>query len=153
MSCSAYFVNLLSRREYSAYELHKKGKEKGFDESAIADALQEIQSKDYQSDPRLVATLIASSQGKYGKAGIKRKCLEKGIAADVFEEVWDSQVEETEAGETGELAQLKAKLMRKYHIDAFQNIDPKTKAKLINYLNYRGFNPFEVLQQWQQDEG
>ncbi|MFB2973894.1 regulatory protein RecX [Aerosakkonema sp. BLCC-F183] len=152
MNCNEYFLKLLSRRDYSAYELYRKGKEKGFDESAIADAIQELQEKDYQSDTRLVVSLIASSQGKYGKAAIKRKCLEKGIPTDVFEQVWQSEVEETEDGETGDLAQLKAKAMRKYHIDDFHKIDPKTKAKLLNYLNYRGFNGFDVLRQWQQEE-
>lgn len=147
-----YFLRLLARREYSVSELMKKGKEKGFEESEITDAIAQLQEKDYQSDSRLVASLISSSQGKYGKAGIKRKCLEKGIAADVFDEVWQTQVEEAEDGEGGELSNLKAKVMRKYHIDNFQRIEPKTKAKLLNYLNYRGFNGFDVLRQWQQEE-
>lgn len=152
MSTTNYLLKLLSRREYSVYELVKKGKEKGFEESEIADAIEELQEKGYQSDSRLVASLITSSQGKYGKAAIKRKCLEKGIAVNVFEEVWQEQMADTEGGETGELAQLKAKVMRKYHIDNFQSIDPKTKAKLLNYLNYRGFNAFAVLRQWQDEE-
>ena len=152
MNGSNYFLKLLSRREYSVSELVKKGKEKGFEESEIANAIEELQEKGYQSDSRLVASLITSSQGKYGKTAIKRKCLEKGITADVFEEVWQEQMAETECGETGELGQLKAKVMRKYHIDTFQSVDPKTKAKLLNYLNYRGFNAFEILRQWQEEE-
>ena len=147
-----YFFSLLSRREYSAYELLKKGREKGFEETDIAEAINELQAKDYQSDARLVANLITSYQGKYGKAVIKRKSLEKGIPADVFEEVWSSQMLETEGGETGDLAKLKAKIMKKYHIADFQHIEPKTKANILNYLRYRGFNAFEVLQQWQQEE-
>lgn len=152
MTTNNYFLNLLSRREYSVCELVKKGKEKGFEESEIADAIEELQEKGYQSDSRLVASLITSSQGKYGKAAIKRKCLEKGISTDVFEEIWQEQMAETEGGETGEMTQLKAKVMRKYHIDSFQHIDPKTKTKLLNYLNYRGFNSFGVLRQWQEEE-
>lgn len=152
MTCFNYFLRVLSRREYSTNELIKKGQEKGYEQSEITDAINELQNKDYQSDVRLVAQIIDLSQGKYGKSMVKRKCLEKGIAADVFEQVWMEQQGTPESGVTGELADLKAKVMRKYKVDDFQNIDPKSKAKLLNYLKYRGFNAFEVLKQWQSEE-
>src|SRR5919199_2433063 len=116
MTCIDYFYKLLTYRDYSAYELTKKAKEKGFKENEITEAIQELQRKNYQSDTRLVESMIASYKGKYGKSVIKRKCREKGISADVFEEIWQSQsVEE----ETGELDELKAKAMRKYKIENF----------------------------------
>lgn len=151
MTCIDYFYGLLSRREYSTKELLKKGQEKGYDDGEIADAINELQFKGYQSDSRFVETMISSSQGKYGKTAIKRKCLERGIAGDVFEQVWGEQSDSSEA-ETGELNALKAKVARKYKIDSFEKIDPKTKAKLVNFLSYRGFNPFEVLGQWRREE-
>ena len=149
MTCIDYFYKLLSRRDYSTYELTKKAKEKGFALNDIEEAIQEVQSKDYQSDTRLIESMIASYQGKYGKSVIKRKCREKGLAGEVFEQIWESQ---TEGETTGELDDLKAKVMRKYKIDDFAAIDPKTKAKLWNYLQYRGFNPSEVLAQWQSEQ-
>lgn len=151
MNCLQYFYRLLGRREYSANELKKKGNEHGYSESEITEAINDLQLKDYQSDTRLVANLIASSQGKYGKSVLKRKCMEKGIPAEVFEEVWLSQ---DESDEIDGLTDLKAKIMRKYKIEDFQSIDQKTKAKLLNYLQYRGFNGFAVLNQWrmQQEE-
>jgi regulatory protein len=149
MTCIDYFYKLLTYRDYSAYELTKKAKEKGFKENEITEAIQELQSKNYQSDTRLIESMIASYQGKYGKSVIKRKCREKGISADVFEQIWQSQ---TEGEDTGELDDLKAKVMRKYKIDDFLSIEPKTKAKLWNYLQYRGFNPSEVLAHWQREQ-
>ena len=149
MICIDYFYQLLSRREYSAYELTKKAKEKGFEQNDITEALQELQSKEYQSDTRLVESMISSYQGKYGKSVIKRKCREKGINADVFEQIWESQAE---SEEPGELDDLKAKVMRKYKIDDFFAIEPKTKRQLWNYLQYRGFNPSELLTQWQREQ-
>lgn len=149
MTCIDYFYSLLARREYSAEELLKKGQEKGFDDSEITDALNELQLKGYQSDTRFVESMISSFHGKYGKSMIKRKCLEKGIAVDVFEQTW---LEQSESPETEELGALKAKVMRKYKIESFENIDHKTKAKLWNFLQYRGFNPFQVLEQWQREE-
>lgn len=149
MTCIDYFYRLLSRREYSAYELTKKAQEKKFKLEEITEAIQDLQSKDYQSDTRLVESMINTYQGKYGKSVIKRKCREKGIASDLFEEIWQAQ---TEDEEPGELDDLKAKVMRKYKIDNFFAIEPKTKAKLWNYLQYRGFNPNQVLTQWQREQ-
>lgn len=149
MTCLDYFYYLLSRREYSAYELTKKAQEKKFEQSEITQTLEELQSKDYQSDTRVVESMIAYYQGKYGKAMIKRKCREKGIAADLFDQIWQVQ---TEDQETENLDNLKAKVMRKYKIDNFLSIEPKTKSKLWNYLQYRGFNPSHVLAQWQREQ-
>lgn len=149
MTCLNYFYQLLSRREYSVRELEKKGQEKGFEQNEITEAINHLQNLGYQSDTRLVESLIASSQGKFGKSMVKRKCFEKGINTDVFEQVWSAQ-EENE--ETDDLANLKAKVMRKYHITDFGNLDPKTKSKLVNYLQYRGFNAWQILAQWQEDE-
>ena len=61
-------------------------------------------------------------------------------------------MEQTETQETDELAELKAKVMRKYKIDDFENIDRKTQSKVFNYLQYRGFNAFQVWQQWQTEQ-
>lgn len=152
MNCFDYFLRLLSRREYSAKELLKKGKEKGFSESVISETISILQAKDYQSDARLVAQIISSSQGRYGQSMVKRKCLEKGISTDIFEQVWMEQQETDEREVTGELDNLKAKVMRKYKVEDFQKLEPKIKAKLLNYLKYRGFNAFEVLEQWRREE-
>lgn len=149
MECLNYFNQLLSRREYSVYELTTKGKEKGFEEDEINAAISDLQSQGYQSDIRLIESAIASYTGKYGKTVIKRKCAEKGIDREVFEEVWQAQVDE---GTEDDLGKLKAKVIRKYKITDFHRIDPKTKGKLWNYLQYRGFNPGEVIQQWQQGD-
>jgi regulatory protein len=92
---------------------------------------------------------LPSYRGKYGKSVIKRKCWQKGIAAELFEEIWQSQ---TESEETVELDGLKVKVMRKYKINDFHVIDQKTKTKLWNYLQYRGFNPIELLEQWQREQ-
>ncbi len=148
MNCKDYFLKLLSRREYSAYELLWKGQEKGFENEEITTAIDYLQLEGYQSDGRLVATIISSAAGKYGKSVVKRKCIEKGVNAEIFERTW---LEQTENEPADELISLKAKVMRKYQIDDFQTIEPKTKAKLWNYLKYRGFNPFEVLEQWQKE--
>lgn len=150
MDCRSYFFRLLARRDYSAYELRKKAQEKGFDYGEIIEIIQDLQAKDYQSDERVAESMILGYQGKYGKPVICRKCLTKGISKDLFEKVW-SQVGDRIQNQDDQLAALKAKAMRQYKLQDFNHLDPKTKAKLINFLRYRGFNPFAVLQQWQNE--
>ena len=152
MSCLDYFYFLLSRKDYSASELRKKGQEKGFGNEEILEAIAQIQERGYQSDTRLVANSIASAAGKYGKSAVKRKCLQKGISSDLFEEVWESESAENVESAAEKLAELKAKVMRKYKIDAWDKVDPKTKGKVLNYLQYRGFNGFEIWRQWQMED-
>lgn len=149
MTCIDYLCKLLARRDYSVFELTKKAQEKGFNVTDITESLKKLQRLNYQSDTRFVESMITSYRGKYGKVVIKRKCREKGIDSELFEQIWQSQ---TEDEEPGELDGLKAKVMRKYKITDFHDIDPKTKAKVWNYLQYRGFNPGEILAQWQSEQ-
>jgi regulatory protein len=95
---------------------------------------------------------ISPTLAWWRKSAVKRKCLQKGIASDLFEQVWEEEVSENLNSEVEKLADLKAKVMRKYKIDAWGKVDPKTKGKVLNYLQYRGFNAFEIWQQWQTEE-
>jgi regulatory protein len=147
MTCQTYFNLLLSRRDYSVKELEKKGQEKGFSLEEITEAIAHLQSLGYQSDRRLANTLIESGKGKYGKAGIRRKCLSKGITPELFEQAWDQQAELPD--DLAETQDLQAKVERKYKITDWTNLDPQTQAKVYRYLQYRGFNPREVLEYWQ----
>jgi regulatory protein len=152
MNCLDYLYFLLSRKDYSASELRKKGQEKGFGNEEILEAIAQIQDRGYQSDTRLVANSIASAAGKYGKSAVKRKCLQKGISSDLFEQVWEEEIAENLDSEAQRLAELKAKVMRKYKIEAWGKVDQKTKGKVLNYLQYRGFNGFEMWRQWETED-
>lgn len=152
MNCLDYLYFLLSRKDYSASELRKKGQEKGFGNEEILEAIAQIQDRGYQSDTRLVANSIASAAGKYGKSAVKRKCLQKGISSDLFEQVWEEEIAENLDSEAQRLTELKAKVMRKYKIEAWVKVDQKTKGKVLNYLQYRGFNGFEMWRQWETED-
>lgn len=149
MNCIDYFYKLLARREYSTYELTQKAQAKGFDANEISESIEKLQRLNYQSDTRFVESMITSYHGKYGKIVIKRKCRDKGIDSELFEQIWQFQTEDEEGGK---LDGLKAKVVRKYKITDFHDIDPNTKRKVWNYLQYRGFNPGEVLTQWQREQ-
>jgi len=150
MDCQTYFFQLLARRDYSSRELTTKGIEKGFSETEIAETLEHLQEINAQSDGRVAEGLILGYQGKYGKPKIKQKCREKGISPTLFEQRWDQLADQLEQDN---LSELKAKVMRKYHLTQFSHLSPKTKRRVCNFLQYRGFNPFQLLKQWQTEEG
>lgn len=149
MDCQTYFFQLLARRDYSTEELKKKGIKKGFQEIEITETLEYLQEINAQSDTRVAESVILGYQGKYGKPKIKQKCREKGISHALFEETWEQLADQLE---TEDLSGLKAKVMQKYHLNQFSHLDPKTKRKVCNFLQYRGFNPFQLLKQWQTEE-
>jgi regulatory protein len=150
MDCQTYFFQLLARREYSHEELRKKGMEKGFSEAEIVDTLTHLQEIDAQSDTRVAESLILGYQGKYGKPKIKQKSREKGINQALFEQTWEQLADQIE---TEDLSGLKDQVMRKYKLTQFSHLDPKTKRKVCNFLQYRGFNPWQLLKQWQTEDG
>ena len=149
MNCQTYLLQLLSRRDYSQEELRKKAIAQGFEETEIIDTLQYLQEINVQSDADVAESLILGYLGKYGKRKIKQKSREKGISDDLFEQKWEQLADQRERED---LSNLKDKVMRKYKLTYFSNLDPKTKRKVFNFLQYRGFNPFALLEQWQQED-
>ena len=59
-----YIVNLLSRREYSEFELRNKMQEKNFSEEEIDEALSRCQAKNWQSDRRFSENYLNSRAKK-----------------------------------------------------------------------------------------
>ena len=147
-NCQTYFFRLLARREYSEKELRKKGQEKGFSEAEITETIEHLQEINAQSDARVAEEMILGYQGKYGRPKIKQKCREKGISDELFAQTWENLSDQLEAEE---LPNLKNKVKRKYNLNQISNLDPKTKRKICNFLQYRGFNPWQLLKQWEQE--
>lgn len=148
-SCQDYLLRLLSRREYSASQLRQKAGDKGYPQGEIETAIAYLQEMDYQSDWRVAESMVMSYGGKYGKPVVRSKCLAKGVSVELFEAAWTQSLGDRE--EEAELEALKAKVMRKYKLDSFSHLDPKTKRRVCNFLQYRGFNPFALLARWEQE--
>nr|WP_242040200.1 MULTISPECIES: regulatory protein RecX [unclassified Desertifilum] len=123
----------------------QKGEQQGFSPDEMQEAIAYLQELGYQSDRRLVEQIIQTGLNKYGKAVLKRKCYSKGLDPVLFEQVWQESAIDTDVQE---LDELKAKIQRKYHIEDFADLEPKTYRKVCQYLQYRGFHPREVLDAW-----
>jgi SOS response regulatory protein OraA/RecX len=142
-----YYLNLLKKRDYSYHELEQKARRKTYTPETTEQVLLELQSIKFIDDQRLAENLVRAYHGSKGLNWIKNKLRQKFIASDIIKEVL---AEETEMAPTPE---LKENLRRKYKLTNLQDLDQKTKAKLLGNLQRKGFtNPFEILRQWQEEE-
>jgi len=73
-------LGLLARREHSARELKSKLALRGFDSEQNAEALERLQSKDFQNDARFGEMLVRSRiEGGYGPRWIMAELRTHGI--------------------------------------------------------------------------
>ena len=84
-----YIVNLLSRREYSEFELRNKMQEKNFSEEEIDDALSLCQAKKLAKRSSFFRKLSKFTLTKGCGVGRIRQELRqlKGVSSDIIDEV------------------------------------------------------------------
>ncbi|OOF44574.1 recombination regulator RecX [Rodentibacter trehalosifermentans] len=128
-----YVINLLSRREYSEFELRNKMQEKAFSEEQIEDVLAYCQQKNWQNDKRFAENYINSrSQRGYGVNRIRQELRQlKGISNDIIEETFEeSRID------WGALALV---VLRKKFPNYGEKQTPKMKQKIWQYMLSHGF--------------
>lgn len=129
-------INLLSRREHSQLELKTKLKTKGFEEQAIADAMQLLHERDLQSDLRYLEDFVRSRMLKgYGPLRISHDCRQRGVDENLF-----NQYMNTEHFDWMQLAQ--ATYAKKYGENP--PTDASDKAKRIRFMQSKGF-PSDII--------
>jgi regulatory protein len=141
--CLKYFLNLLGKRDYSCYQLNKKGNLKKFEQTDIDYAINWLIEYNYVNDERLAINLIEFYNGQKGEQWFKMKLSQKGIDQEIIKKLLSELKIEPNA-------EIKDRLAQKLKIDSWQNLDIKQKNKIIYFLSSRGFsNPFGILNSWQ----
>ncbi len=125
-----YAFALLAKREYSKGELLNKLLPMCEDATELQALIDELAQSQYQSDQRVAEQTVASQlrQGK-GLAQIKNKLTQKQLDQNLVAE---------ELAEIDWLAQAYALKCKKFGIEVAT--EPKTKAKQVRFLQYRGFD-------------
>ncbi|WP_116632360.1 recombination regulator RecX [Pasteurella langaaensis] len=129
-----YVVNLLSRREYSEYEIRCKMQEKAFTEEDIENTLAYCQQKNWQSDRRFCENYLNSrTQRGYGLSRIKQELRQlKGIQSELIDDVlMECEIDWSEIAHS---------VLRKKFPDYQQKQDPKSKQKIWRYMMSHGFH-------------
>jgi regulatory protein len=122
-------LQLLSQREHSRAELERKLATHEEVPGELAQALDELQARDFINDGRVIESVINHRASKLGAARLKQELAAKGLGGEAVTQALaalkDSELErarEVWQKKFGELAQ-----------------DPRERAKQARFLLTRGF--------------
>ena len=129
-----YAIALLALRDFSASELRKRLKERGYIEIAIEPVVEELEATNRLNDRRYGINVVGfrASRGK-GPVRIRQELRRSGLTDEIIEE----------AVKTGEdvpdfLALARAARARKFGPGIPK--DRKERARQARFLQYRGFS-------------
>ncbi len=130
-------MDLLSRREHSAYQLTQKLRKRDFDLDAIEAALDRLQRENLLSDCRFIENTVNSRvNAGFGPVKIKYELRQKGISME--------RVDDCMSGLPVKWEQLMvAQRSKKFGQDI--PVDYREKMKQARYLQNRGFSPESVM--------
>ncbi|MGI9132473.1 MAG: recombination regulator RecX [Rhodoferax sp.] len=129
LSLKGRALRLLGQREHSRLELERKLAEHETEPGALAQALDELQTKGFINDARVVESVVYRRAGKLGTARLKQELQAKGLGAQAMAEALE-QLRGTE------LERARAVWSRKFGAPA---TDPKERARQQRFLISRGF--------------
>lgn len=130
-------VDLLSRRDHSRQELHRKLLPKAASVDELNQLLDELAERRWQSDSRFAETFVNSRINRgHGPVRVKHDLRSKGVASDDIHDAFADQ--DTDWNEKAlDVARRKFGL----HADLS---DMKLKAKVARFLAYRGFTTGQI---------
>jgi regulatory protein len=122
-------LRLLSSREHSRLELERKLQQYEVATGELAAALDDLQTKGFISEQRVLESVVNRRAAKLGAARIKQELQAKGLTPDaIAQAVSDLR--------TSEFARAREVWLRKF---ADQPQDAKERARQMRFLVSRGF--------------
>lgn len=130
-----YVVNLLSRREYSAYEIRQKMAQKAFSDEEIETTVAKVQDRGWQSDVRFTENYLRNrAERGYGLRRIRQELSQKGIENSLITLV----IEENQDSIDWQVI-AQRQLVKKFpHYQ--EKLSPKDKQKVWRYMFSHGFS-------------
>ena len=129
-------LRLLSQREHSRAELERKLAPHETTPGELAQALNELQARDFINDDRAVDSVVYRRAGKLGAARIRQELAAKGLTGEAVAQVMEGLRD-------SEYPRALAVWRKKF--DAAPT-DPRARAKQVRFLMTRGFSA-EVVRQ------
>jgi len=130
-------MDYLSRREHSRSELHNKLKSKGFEQEAIAIALNKLEAENLLNDFRFAQAYLRHRVSKgFGLIKIRHELNTKGVDRDILQQAEAT----TECDWQDHLETVSA---RKY--GSSKPFSLKEKQKRIRFLQQRGFVMSDIM--------
>lgn len=123
-------LRLLSQREHSRLELERKLRAYEEEPGTLAQALDELQARDFISEQRVAESVLNRRASQYGVVRLRQELQDKGLARELIEQSVAS-LQETE------LARAQDVWRRKFEAPA---ATPQERAKQSRFLMARGFS-------------
>lgn len=146
----AYYLRLLQNQDYSQAELQAKAKIKGYSDQTIVTVLNLLTQQNLVNDYRLAENLLERYKSEKGIVWLRQKLYQRKLPKAIVEPLLQTQSWPVD------LERLKIVLAKKYRLTKgsdIDQIDPKTKGKIINFLLRQGYpNPHELFRQICSDE-
>lgn len=141
-----YFYYLLSRKDYSEFELRQKAKIKGYLEVDIDEIINQFIKYKYVDDRRFCEEFIRYKSEYKGRNWLLNKLKQKGLNIELINNCLENLPPDPSEN-------LKKMIESKYKIHSWQDIDFKIKNKVYQFLAYRGYtNPIEIVTNWSNDD-
>ena len=135
----SYFLNLLSKKDYSEQELRDKAEYRGFESQEIETELESLRNLNYLNDSRMAKNIAENYLGYKGQVWLKQKLASRKISE--IEIANTLQIYELEPNQD-----FKQKIERKYGVDDWSKLDVQTKQKVIRFIQSQGFNQaYQIL--------
>lgn len=134
-------LQLLSQREHSRAELERKLAAHETAPGELAQALDDLQARDFINDGRVIESVINHRSARFGGARLKQELAAKGLRGEAV-------VEALAALKDSELERARGVWQKKFGEPAQ---DPREHAKQVRFLLTRGFTSEVVGRVLRQD--
>lgn len=135
-------LRLLSQREHSRAELERKLAAHEEVPGELAQALDELQARNFINDGRAVDSLVNRRAGQLGSARIRQELAAKGLSGEAVAQALDEL-------KGSEFSRAHTVWRKKFGTPPQ---DPQERAKQMRFLITRGFQP-EVVRRVVQGQG
>jgi regulatory protein len=134
-SAHAFAIAYLARRDFSAADLHRKLKDRGFAESAIEPVLAALRTSNVVNDDRYGENVVTyRSRRGLGPARIRQELKRSGLGSEVIQSTMDK------AKDDGPDFVSLARAARERKFGAELPKDWKERSRQARFLQYRGFS-------------
>ena len=134
-SAHAFAIAYLARRDFSAADLRRKLKDRGFAESAIEPVLVELESSNVINDNRYGDNVVAHRARRgQGPARIRQELKRSGLGSEAIQTTMDKAKDEG----PDFVSLARAARARKFGAELPK--DWKERSRQARFLQYRGFS-------------
>jgi regulatory protein len=141
LSCNGYILYFLNKKDYSKQVLWDKAINKGYPETEVKEAIDNLVAKNFINDRRYAEQLIEFYSRTKGNYFIAQKLKQKLVPKEIIEELIEANTEDD-----NNYKDLIPFIKSKCRIRTIEDIDFKMYQKVYRLIATRGYsNPGKII--------